>query len=912
MADQETTERILDIKVNYEDALKGISQYLQKIQELKNTEKELKDQLKAGNITQEEYNKSITASKIQTQEYNDTIRTLQKEIRNNIKAENEQSGSLKQLRAQLSSLNSEYDSLSKAERESSTGVKLKEQINSITEELKGAEEETGRFYRNVGNYTESITKATEANLPFISQIQTLIETTSTFSKYLNDIKGELSLISEKYKSNAEAASQLSGAAKAAAVSSNVLSTSLKVLTLALASTGIGVLVIALGTLISYFTRTQKGTEQLSKAFSAVSAIVDVFLDRLAKLGSAIVKVFSGDFKGAAEDAKAAVSGINDELREEISLSVKLKEVQNQLDKQEVMLSMRRAANKADIEALKKLSDDTTKSIEERMQAAQKAYELEQKDLKEQTELAEKRLAASLGYAEMNEEVRKVIQEIKVEAIEADEVISKLGLSESTIEDLRDFREQFNQLQELQESSYTRQTEQQNNLNSLRKEASDAEINRKTKEIEAIRQAEDAMLATLKDGIEKQRKEINLSYDRQIEDLKKRLSEEKDLTQKAREAINQTVVALEKQRQNDLNTLSNEEIQKQISNEQRRIELMLATVKEGSEKEFELRKQQLELQMNAELSNTEITEQEKQLIRDKYAKQESELVVQRQQEIANKQAEAVRLEFENRIAEAKLQGEDELQIKLELRKQELDNLHQLEGESNEAFRARQLEAEQAYVDAKEEISNREIDIQQKKANALATIAGNLSDLIEQAAGDNEAMAELAKVLAIAEVSIAQGVAIAQAVKTVTKSSFSWIEMLTAIGTVVGAVTAVMSTAMKSIKSAKFATGGIFNGDGYVSGPGSGTSDSINARLSNGESVITARATSMFAPLLSAMNVAGGGVPISVTVDNNQQIGEDMLARAFAKGASSLPNPVVSVSEIDTVNNRVETLENLGTA
>ena len=96
MADQETTERILDIKVNYEDALKGISQYLQKIQELKNTEKELKDQLKAGNITQEEYNKSITASKIQTQEYNDTIRTLQKEIRNNIKAENEQSESLNQ------------------------------------------------------------------------------------------------------------------------------------------------------------------------------------------------------------------------------------------------------------------------------------------------------------------------------------------------------------------------------------------------------------------------------------------------------------------------------------------------------------------------------------------------------------------------------------------------------------------------------------------------------------------------------------------------------------------------------------------------------------------------------------------------------------------------------------------------
>ena len=912
MADQETTERILDIKVNYEDAIGAIQTYTRQIELARKAEKDLNKQLKEGTISKKEYNEEYTKAEKMIRANKDVIAQLSKEVQNNIRIENENIGSLKQLRAELSALNAKYDELSKEERESELGRNMAKQIKALSSEIKGAEEETDRFYRNVGNYTESITKATEANLPFIAQIRTLIETTSTFSKYLNGIKGELSLITQKYKSNAEAASQLSGAAKAAAVSSNILSTSLKVLTLALASTGIGVIVIALGTLISYFTRTQKGTEQLSKAFSAVSAIVDVFLDRLAKLGSAIVKVFSGDFKGAAEDAKAAVSGINDELREEISLSVKLKEVQNQLDKQEVMLSMRRAASKADIEALKKLSDDTTKSIEERMQAAQKAYELEQKDLKEQTELAEKRLVASLGYAEMNEEVRKVIQEIKVGAIEANEVISKLGLSESTIEDLRQFREQFNQLQELQESSYTRQTEQQNKLNTIRKEASDAEINRKTKEIEAIRQAEDAMLATLKDGIEKQRKEINLSYDRQIEDLKKRLSEEKDLTQKAREAINQTVVALEKQRQNDLNTLSNEEIQKQISNEQRRIELMLATVKEGSEKEFELRKQQLELQMNAELSNTEITEQEKQLIRDKYAKQESELVVQRQQEIANKQAEAVRLEFENRIAEAKLQGEYELQIKLELRKQELDNLHQLEGESNEAFRARQLEAEQAYVDAKEEISNREIDIQQKKAQALSAVASGLSSMLE-AAGEQSRDALIAsKVLAIASVAIQQGVAIANAVKTATSSSFTIWDMIANIATAVTTVVTTMASAIKSIKSAKFATGGIFNGDGYVSGPGSGTSDSINARLSNGESVITARATSMFAPLLSAMNVAGGGVPISVTVDNNQQIGEDMLARAFAKGASSLPNPVVSVSEIDTVNNRVETLENLGTA
>jgi len=44
---------------------------------------------------------------------------------------------------------------------------------------------------------------------------------------------------------------------------------------------------------------------------------------------------------------------------------------------------------------------------------------------------------------------------------------------------------------------------------------------------------------------------------------------------------------------------------------------------------------------------------------------------------------------------------------------------------------------------------------------------------------------------------------------------------------------------------------------VSGFGTGTSDSVSARLSKGESVINARSTRMFKPLLSAINEAGGG-------------------------------------------------------
>tara|TARA_R100001440_G_scaffold3260_1_gene8179 strand:+ start:7686 stop:9512 length:1827 start_codon:yes stop_codon:yes gene_type:complete len=50
----------------------------------------------------------------------------------------------------------------------------------------------------------------------------------------------------------------------------------------------------------------------------------------------------------------------------------------------------------------------------------------------------------------------------------------------------------------------------------------------------------------------------------------------------------------------------------------------------------------------------------------------------------------------------------------------------------------------------------------------------------------------------------------------------------------------------------------NRGGVIRGAGTGTSDSISARLSKGETVINARSSRMFKPLLSALNEAGGGV------------------------------------------------------
>lgn len=125
-------------------------------------------------------------------------------------------------------------------------------------------------------------------------------------------------------------------------------------------------------------------------------------------------------------------------------------------------------------------------------------------------------------------------------------------------------------------------------------------------------------------------------------------------------------------------------------------------------------------------------------------------------------------------------------------------------------------------------------------------------------------------------------------------------LAAVATTIATVVSGMASAIASVKSAKFATGGL------VTGPGTATSDSIPARLSNGESVMNARSTSMFAPVLSALNQAGGGAAFSGLKGSDS--GFDFMASAIAAGMQSA-DIYVSVEAIDRVSantNRIKAM------
>ena len=158
MADTKTT-KILEVVVDNNKAVTAISEYNRLIDEQKAKQMQLAKLYQEGKISQGDYYKAMAQSKEITKTYSKQVQELSKEIQNNIKMDTEKQGSLRALRAELSNVTKEYDALSKEEREASKGLELKSKITDITNQLKNSEEQTGRFYRNVGNYANGFVEA---------------------------------------------------------------------------------------------------------------------------------------------------------------------------------------------------------------------------------------------------------------------------------------------------------------------------------------------------------------------------------------------------------------------------------------------------------------------------------------------------------------------------------------------------------------------------------------------------------------------------------------------------------------------------------------------------------------------------------------------------------------------------------
>ena len=213
----------------------------------------------------------------------------------------------------------------------------------------------------------------------------------------------------------------------------------------LISTGIGAFVVIIGSLVTYFTNTKAGAELLEKTLKTVGATISVLTDRISTFGGAVIKFFKGDFKGAAEDAVSSVKGIVAEVKEEITVTMKMVDANQKLRDAQRELNVETAQSIAQVEKLKLTAEDITKTYVEREEAATKAFNIEKNLENQRIALAEKAVA--------QEKIRQ----------------SMMGKDGVMAEDLDALAELEINLANVRQESAGRQISLQNFLNGLRNE-----------------------------------------------------------------------------------------------------------------------------------------------------------------------------------------------------------------------------------------------------------------------------------------------------------------------------------------------------------------------------------------------------------------------------------------------------------
>lgn len=181
-------------------------------------------------------------------------------------------------------------------------------------------------------------------------------------------------------------------------------------------------------------------------------------------------------------------------------------------------------------------------------------------------------------------------------------------------------------------------------------------------------------------------------------------------------------------------------------------------------------------------------------------------------------------------------EEEGQTRLDAQLALLDKQKEQELSNANLTAEKKLLIEKDYNDKKRQLA---FDYQQSTLAITADSLGKIQGIFKE-----DSIAYKAFGIAQATISTYLGASQALTDKTIPNT-------FARIAATIGVIAVGLQQVTK-IAGVKLSTGG------EVRGAGTGTSDSIPAQLSNGESVINARSTQMFKPLLSAINQAGGGV------------------------------------------------------
>lgn len=543
---------------NYEESQKKIDTYTLSMLNLRNEikvnndenkklekqNKELQKQINAelgdrNKLTQQiqENNQKIKENTIVSSRMKDQVSELNKKRSDEIKIAKIQAGSLEEVRKKVSLLFKERDKL---DLQSINGQKqfdiLTKEIKEYQDQIQEADKSAGVFTSSIGNYSAGMSEA--------------IRQTGLMSTPLGRLYAGFISIKDALQLNIK---------------------SLGFFKVALMSTGIGAIVVALGSLITYLTQTQRGMDFVNKTFEAGKAILSILIDRISLVGESIFKLVSGDFAGAWDALKKSVSDLGSEIENETTKAWKLEDAYQQLQDKQSKFLIERAKAERDIASLR----EKAKSLEEKnnpeaLKYLQQAGQLQRSLLNTEIELAKEEARISeerLNLGESSREDIRQTDELKakvfqletsrlreLKSIEAEQLtLSKKvstedqKLNAKKLKDIEEFNKskqladdeafltKFEQLESNAEREKELLLEMDEFEDELRekqlekeKEASDKKLEYEERLSEARQKLLDKGLSSIFKiidyGYDRQETRISLSYDKRQKDLEKKLDQ----------------------------------------------------------------------------------------------------------------------------------------------------------------------------------------------------------------------------------------------------------------------------------------------------------------------------------------------------------------------------------------------------
>ena len=275
---------------------------------------------------------------------------------------------------------------------------------------------------------------------------------------------------------------------------------LKLTKVALISTGIGAIVVAVSALVGFFLKTNKGAKMLKVGLAALGAVVERVTGYFQAAGAFIVGLFSGGVTEAVSAYNDEMSKLPGTMEDAIKKAMELERRTQALKTSQRDLTIQFAEGRAQIKEYNMIAEDTTLGLEERLVAAQKAIDIER-------EL----MAARQAQAQEEFDIAK----------------ERAAQSDSSEEDLDNLAQLEVNLINIRTESAEMQTTLNNKVNAIR-----AEAMRKAKaEADAVKAAEKEK----QDAILETQRLMKEEEDKRIEELRTYLMTEEEIELEAFDA-----------------------------------------------------------------------------------------------------------------------------------------------------------------------------------------------------------------------------------------------------------------------------------------------------------------------------------------------------------------------------------------